>query len=343
MSRDIALVGGLATALLMLNSLSWAAAGAAVGGCVALIWLRRYPVVVFALVAPVFVASILWHWNTGFSLLCVAWVALYGVAAYAPRRQALAVGITVLVMAAGVLVAMEPVTEERSRGGIGLAIVLVLGYVASAWFLGRYQSTRRDEATAIAAQAVAEERARIARELHDMLAHTMSGMVVLAGGGRRVAQTNPAAAVEVLARIEEVGRQGMTETRALLKSIREAPTLDDLSTLVDDVRSNGLAVQVSTEGKPQLVPVKVGNAAYRIVQESLTNVVRHAGSATAHVGVRYRPDALEVEVLDDGSGTPALPGYGVTGMRERAVLAGGSLVAGPRPEGGWSVRAVFPS
>jgi signal transduction histidine kinase len=339
----MALAAGFAGALILFNGLNWLAVVAAVAGCVALLWLRRYPVIVFAAIAPAFIASILWHLDSSMNLLFITWIALYGVPAFAPRRKANIVGISVLVMAIGVLVAMAPITQGRSQGGIGLAAALVLGYVASAWFLGRYHNSRRDQITAIAAQAVAEERARIARELHDMLAHTMSGMVVLAGGGRRVAQTDPQAAAEVLARIEEVGRQGMTDTRQLLSSIREAPTLDDLSTLVDRVRETGLPVQVSTSGRPTPVPAKIGVAAYRIVQESLTNVLRHAGPATAHVGLHYGPGALEVEVRDDGHSTASVPGYGLTGMRERAALAGGSFEAGPQAEGGWTVRAVFPA
>jgi signal transduction histidine kinase len=304
---------------------SWLAVGAAILGCALLIWRRRHPLVVIAVVAPAFVASILWHLDSGTVLLFVTWVALYGVPAYAPRRQARIVGVAVLVTAIGVLALMAATTQDQTRGGIGLAAVTIVGYLGSAWFLGKYHHARRN---AIAA----EERARIARELHDTLAHTLSGMVVLAGGGRRAVQTNPEAAVAVLAKIEEVGRHGMTETRMLLDSLH-APTLDDLSTLVDRVRDTGLPIEVSTRGDAT-VPVSVGRAAYRIVQESLTNVLRHAGPATARVDVRYGPDTLEVQVLDDG--------HGLAGMRERAALAGGELRAGPRDEGGWAVRATFP-
>lgn len=319
--------------------MSWLSLGAMALGCVPLFWRRRRPVLVLAVIAPTLVASVLWHLDSGPGLLPVAWIALYGVPAYASRQHAKIAGIGVVVTAIAVLVAMTPITEARSSGGVFLAIVTMAGYLGSAWCLGLYHRVRQDQ---VRTEAAAEERTRIARELHDMLAHTMSAMVVLAGGGRRVARSDPDAAVAVLTEIEEAGRRGMVETRALVGFLR-GPTLTDLSTLVDRVRATGLPVEVATKGDARVLPLDVSLAAYRIVQESLTNVLRHAGPATAQVSVRYLPNALEVRVDDNGGGGPAKPGHGVEGMRERACLAGGELTAGPGSDGGWSVRAVFPA
>jgi signal transduction histidine kinase len=297
-----------------------------------LAWRRQHPVALLAVVAPLFVATIIWHLSVSLFLFVLAWIALYGVPAYAQPRHARLTALAVLAAAVGVLVAMAPVTEAQGRDGVVMAGVTMAGYLGSAWFFGMYQRVRGERVRA-------EERARIARELHDVLAHTMSGMVVLAGGGRRAGGEQ---AVEALARIEETGRRGMVETRALIAALR-SPTLADLSTLVGQVRDTGLPVEVDTRGDVREVPLGVGMAAYRIVQESLTNVVRHAGPATARVGVRYLPRTVEVQVDDDGQGAPATPGNGLRGMLERAQLVGGRLTAGPRPEGGWSVRAVFPA
>ncbi|TCO65083.1 sensor histidine kinase [Actinocrispum wychmicini] len=319
--------------------MSWLALGAMVLGCVPLIWRRRRPVLVLATIAPALVASVFWHLDSGLGLVFVAWIALYGVPAYAPRRHANITGVAVIVVAVAVLAAMVPVTEEKSQGGVMLAVVTMVGYLGSAWALGLYHRVLQDQART---QATAEERTRIARELHDMLAHTMSGMVILAGGGRRAARTDPAAAVAVLAEIEQAGRQGMAETRALVDSLR-GPTLANLSTLVDRIRRTGLPVQVTISGEARVLPLDVDLATYRIVQESLTNVLRHAGPATARVYVRYLPNVVEVRVDDDGCGGSAEFGHGLKGMRERACLAGGELTAGPAPDGGWSVRAVFPA
>jgi signal transduction histidine kinase len=293
---------------------------------------RQHPVVLLAVLAPPFVATIFWHLSASLFLAVLVWIALYGVPAYAPQRHARAVAVAVVVTAVGVLVAMAPVTEAKGRDGVFMAGVTMAGYLGSAWFFGMYQRVRGERVRA-------EERARLARELHDVMAHTMSGIVVLAGGGRRAGGDQ---AVEALRRIEETGRRGMADTRALLAALR-SPTLADLSTLVDQARGTGLPVEVRTRGDVRDVPIAVGMAAYRIVQESLTNVVRHAGPAEASVAVRYLPRAVEIQVDDDGRGAPATPGNGLRGMLERAQLAGGGLTAGPRPGGGWSVRAVFPA
>lgn len=337
--QDVALAAGLAVALVILElrDAPWWTAAVTVAACAALVWRRSHPVALFAVIAPLFVASIVWHLDFGMPMLFIGWIALYGIPAYATRRQAKLIGLTVAAIGIGLIGYMTVTVDKGSQNNPLVPLFLAGAYVATAWFLGRYHQ-------AIAERAAADERARIARELHDMLAHTMSGMVVLAGGARKIARDKPELAITALERIEEVGRTGMAETRMLLRALRDGPepSLADLSTLVDQLRETGLPVELSTDGEPADVPLAVSVAAYRIVQESLVNVLRHAGPATAKVGLRYLPDELEVEITDNGHSQPSEPGHGIAGMRERAGLAGGELHAGPRPDGGWAVRATFP-
>jgi signal transduction histidine kinase len=342
--QDAVFAAVLALALVAFNWPDWLAATAAVAGSAALIWRRQHPITVFTLAAAGFAVSLLWHLDSGNPLLFITWIALYSVPVYATPRQEHITIATVVAAGIGVMAYLGITVEQQTEGSVVVAALLAAAYVVTAWFLGRYHRQLQREKEAVAARATAEERARIARELHDMLAHTMSGMVVLAGGARKIAETKPEAAAKALAQIEETGRKGMAETRMLLDSLRDgtAPTLADLSTLVEEVRETGLTVKISTEGDPSPVPLPVDVAAYRIVQESLTNIRRHAGPATAHVDLKYRPEALEVEIADNGKGGVDQPGHGIAGMLERATLAGGELRAGPRADGGWSVRAIFP-
>ena len=211
----------------------------------------------------------------------------------------------------------------------------------------------------LAERTVTDERARIARELHDVVAHSMSLMVVQAGGARRLLSTQPDRTAEALAVIEETGRKGLIEMRRLLGVLRTPePTttsasggrpisppqpalrsLDQLSTTPD------LPVVLSVEGAAPRLSATIDLSGYRIVQEALTNVRKHAGPAVAEVRVRYGHDAVEIEVADDGRGA-AVPrtgaGHGVMGMQERAALCGGNVRVGPRPGGGWLVETRLP-
>jgi signal transduction histidine kinase len=206
-----------------------------------------------------------------------------------------------------------------------------------------------------AREAVVEERARIARELHDAIAHNVSMMVVQAGAERRVLAEEQSSTREVLQTIEGVGRNALTEMRRLVGMLRSdgsdplapQPRLDDLATLVTQVREAGLPVELHVEGEPRDLPVGIELSAYRIVQEALTNALKHAGDAHASVNVRYGADSLELEIVDDGPGAPAPSpagsgGHGLAGMRERVALYGGSLDAGRRPSGGFAVRVLLP-
>ena len=205
--------------------------------------------------------------------------------------------------------------------------------------------------------AVAGERTRIARELHDVVAHSVSVMVVQAGAAEEVLGADPGKAREPLRSVQDTGRQALMELRRLLGVLRTddgaaalapQPGLDQVSALAAHVREAGVAVELRVDGTRDKVPAGVDLAAYRIVQEALTNVLKHAGASHAVVRVGYRPDAIELEVLDDGHGPlggghdGTGPGQGLIGMRERASLYGGLVEAQPRTEGGFTVRARLP-
>ena len=202
--------------------------------------------------------------------------------------------------------------------------------------------------------AVAEERARIARELHDVVAHGVSVMVVQAQGGARMVRAEPDDAEQAFAAIERTGREALTEMRQLLGILRRADEpatlephlgVDRLGDLIADVRMAGLPVDLQVEGPAGALPPGVDVSAYRIVQEALTNTIKHAGPAHAHVRMRYLPGALELEISDDGAGrTPraANGGHGLIGMRERVAVYGGRLEAGVQPSGGYVIRARLP-
>ena len=204
-----------------------------------------------------------------------------------------------------------------------------------------------------AREAVVEERARIARELHDAIAHNVSMMVVQAGAERRVLNDEQASTREVLATVESIGRGALTEMRRLVGMLRTdendpltpQPGLADVPRLIEQVRESGLPVELRIEGEPRELPVGLELSAYRIVQEALTNALKHAGDAHASVHVRYGPESLELEVVDDGAGD-AMPvdsgGHGLVGMRERVALYGGRFEAGRRPAGGFTVRVLLP-
>jgi signal transduction histidine kinase len=198
-----------------------------------------------------------------------------------------------------------------------------------------------------------QERARIARELHDVVAHGMSVITVQAAYGRLVVQADPEQAGEALAAIETTGRQSLVELRRLLGVLRAgesdsvdgepAPGLADLPRLAQRTAHAGVRVEVSADGEAGSLDPGLELSAYRIVQEALTNVVKHAGTDTARVTVEHRPDAIVIDIVDRGRGGDVrAEGYGLTGMRERAALYGGTLVAGPVPGGGFRVSATLP-
>jgi signal transduction histidine kinase len=205
-----------------------------------------------------------------------------------------------------------------------------------------------------AREAVAEERARIARELHDVVAHGVSVMTLQAQGGARMLDSEPEESRRAFAAIEETGRRSLVEMRRLLGMLRRdddelplapQPSLTELDALVDDVRLAGLPVEVVREGEPTDLPSGVDLSAFRIVQEALTNALKHAGPTEATVVVRYGEHELELEVADSGVGVAGIDadsGHGLVGMRERVSVFGGDLEAGARPEGGYLLRVRLP-
>ena len=273
-----------------------------------------------------------------------ALVALYTVAAYVGRPRSLyAAAVTAAVLVLHVL-AIDTLGFWEL-----LAIYALFG---AAWLLGDNVRTRRERARRLEAEheanvrrAAAEEQARIGRELHDVIGHSVSVMTIQAAAAGDAFDSRPAEVREALRAIESTGREALAELRRLLAgdngSFAPAPGLASLGALAERVRSAGLAVELSTE--PGSLPPSVDLTAYRIVQEALTNTLKHAGATSARVDVRRRNGALEIEVVDDGRGAAAVtPGHGIIGMRERAALFGGDLTAGPAAGGGFAVRARIP-
>ena len=204
-----------------------------------------------------------------------------------------------------------------------------------------------------ARRAVEEERARITRELHDVLAHSVSVMTVQASAVRRLLKPEQEREREALVTVEETGRQALAEMRRLLGIMRDEaepaarapqPGIGTLPQLLDQVRQSGLPVELTIEGEPVKLPAGVDLSAYRIVQEALTNTLRHAGPAHAWVAVRYGGEDVEIEVANDGSTENERDGagHGLVGMRERVALCGGELSCGPRPGGGFRIAARLP-
>ncbi len=236
------------------------------------------------------------------------------------------------------------------------ASLFFVGEILACWLLGVIVRVRREAAALAesnaalerqAEQAVAAERARIARELHDIVAHHLSVVVLQAAGAR--ASGRPAAGA--LQKIERSGREALTEMRRLLGVLREEtgrypqPGVGELRALAESVRAAGLTVDLVVDSDHLALPAAVDVSVYRIVQEALTNVLKHAGPAHAEVAVGCADGAVTIEVTDDGPGVTAADGsggQGLTGMRERVAIFGGELRAGPRPGGGYAVRARLP-
>jgi len=292
----------------------------------------------------------------------------YTVAAHFTLRRAVAataaLWLPVLVSGA--------IDSEAQRAFQVSALFLVLNNLLVAlvlFFIGRTVHARRaavraleerarvaeGNQRALAEQAVADERRRIARELHDVVAHHVSVMGVLATGARRVLRREPATADEALATIEDTSRTALREMRRLLDVLRTdtepaadlapQPSLAGIETLVEQVREAGLPVQLRVDGDAGTLDPGVALTIYRIVQEALTNVLKHGGPATAAVGLRFGVYWLTVEVCDTGRGPTAEQnalGHGLVGMRERVALYGGVLRTGPRPGGGFRVFAKIP-
>jgi signal transduction histidine kinase len=329
---------------------------------------RKYPIATFiAAVAGGAIQVAVMPRPVGADLAVL--VLLYTLAAYRPRRvsvPALAVCLAGAMAAIGRW-APPPVLRNPSR----LSEVIVFFTVPTllAWVLGDSVRYRRGyyqglvdraerlerERDAQAQIAAAAERARIAREMHDVVAHHVSVMVVQADGAAFALDSEPERARQALAAVSRTGRQALAEMRRLLGVLRTAddpaelapqPGMSQVGDLLDQARASGLAVSFTVEGVPRDLPGGADLAAYRVLQESLTNTRKHGGpAASASVLLRYCEDGLMLCIADDGRGAAAPPepgGHGLAGMRERVELYGGTVRAGPRPGGGYRVTATLP-
>jgi signal transduction histidine kinase len=323
---------------------------------------RRLPLVPIAAAVTAIVVQAVTTGDApeGAGLLLPVVVALYSVAAYGSRRQAL-LGLALAVVGAVVHDVNDPQvrTGEQIWGDVFFEIAVFAVWLGGLFVRSRRELTalerRAEELERRHAQAVADERARIARELHDVIAHNISVVVVQAVAAMGILDRQPERARQPLERIEQSGHEALAELRRLLGILREdddqrdltpQPALGDLETLIDGVRSAGLPVELHVEGPVRPLPRGVDLSAYRILQEALTNVLKHAGPASARVSVRYGGDWLELEVIDDGRAEGAWngagSGHGLIGMRERVALYGGDLEAGPQDGAGFVVRARLP-
>jgi signal transduction histidine kinase len=320
---------------------------------------RHAPLPVFLIALPAMMALVLGDFESN---VCVqiTLIGTYTIAAYCSSRQRF-VGIGALTIAFVLL----GIFGAPGLNATGLAANI--GIFAAAYFFGSTIRNRRlymeqleqraamleHERDEEAKRAVADERLRIAQELHDVVAHSMGVIAVQAGVGAHVIDTDPAEAKKSLEAISETSRGTLTEIRRMLGVLREdsgaeyepAPDLTELPRLVDSVRAAGLDVDVRVEGRDGEIPPGVSFTAYRIVQEALTNVLKHAGPARATVLVGYEPGLVRLEITDDGRGVNGRAtngGHGLVGMRERVSVYGGALEAAPRAGGGFAVRATLP-
>jgi signal transduction histidine kinase len=323
----------------------------------ALAWRRQAPLLVLALVMAGLTAqsAALGGSETG-SLLLIAALAVYSAAAHGAKPI---VGAALALAGAVGHGLWDPEVDSVAER---LYSPLVFGLV---FLLGLAMRVRQARTAALEARAkaleeeheraregAAEERRRIAHELHDIVAHSLGVMVLQAGAAEQVLETSPARAREALRLIRETGQEAVEEMARLLGLIREErqpalepqPALADVEGLVGKARTAGLAVELSIEGERRALPAALELSAYRIIQEGLTNVLKHAGAGPARVVVCYRDRVLELEVADDGGGASGGGGggYGLAGLRERVTVFGGRLEAGRRANGGWTLRAVLP-
>lgn len=340
-------------------------------GFLPLAWRRSAPRTVFTL---------LWVHHLGASLLIDGYrpflgilVALYSLSRIDGRRSSLIALITTYLLIAPLAVAQEwddNPGESRLRVAIFICLLEAL-FAGASWTLGRWAQRNLRHVSALeeqrdraAVEAVLRERRRIARELHDIVSHSVSVMVVQAAGARRQLATNPARADAALAHIEGVGRQSMAELRRLLSVLDEPEDLDtergrpirgqpqpgiaDIPQLIESVRLSGLAVELVESGISRRLDPSVELSAYRIVQESLTNSIKHAGTnATASVQLTWSTDSLGILISDNGGEDAQVDSHlstlhGLPGLRERARAVGGQLEAGPAESGGFRVAAVLP-
>ncbi|MGH3381317.1 MAG: sensor histidine kinase, partial [Actinoallomurus sp.] len=319
--------------------------------CVPLIWRRRRPRSVFAVLA----AAAFVQWLAGINIAACDFtlmVAMYTIAAQCAFRWALA---ALVIAELGMTLAIGRLAEQPHPQDTWKSLLPFGITIGAIWVCGLYISTRRKythsleerarrlerERDAQAEVAAAAERARIARELHDVIAHSISVMVIQADGAAYTVDSDAARARRAMEAIGATGRQALMEMRRMLGVLREndgvatlapQPGVDQLTELVEQIRTAGLPVEFAVDGEPVTLPTGQELAIYRIVQEALTNVMKHAGpAASAHVALHYGDRAIEVRVRDDGRGATFTDGrgHGLVGMRERAAVYGGNVSAEP--------------
>lgn len=343
----------------------------ALGLTVPLAWRRTRPAVTGFAVALSSVIYLAAGTQTNLALpgICVP-IALYALAAYGPRW---AVGWGLAAAVLGVVAAGLRFFggEESTWQAHAFIIAFLIVYVVAVWAFGDLRRVRNQELEGLTERArlleleraqeaeiaAINERTRIAREMHDIVAHSLTVVIAQADGGRYSARADPEAAVAALETIAQTGRQALTDMRALLSVLRSdhpreyssTPRVSDIDDLIREMRRGGLAVAHRVEGEAHELSTGAELTAYRIVQESLTNVLKHAGpAAQVTVGQRWGERALELTVSDDGRGgaaalvAPSAGGQGVIGMRERVELHGGRFEAGPQAGGGYRVQVELP-
>ncbi len=323
---------------------------------VPLAWRRQRPGIVLVLSGSALLAYDAANYPSGLAWLATFW-AVYSYACHRSGRYAL---WPLAIWVAEILAHLAFPSDRNAT----LTVLVYLGVTAFVWVRGDAVRSGRIEAerqrNTQARQAVSNERARIARELHDVVAHALGVIVMQAGGAGSVPALGEADAKAVFGNIERTGRQAFAEMRRLVgvlraddeaETVAPQPTVNEIPTLVSRLADTGLDVALQVEGQPRPASTGVELSAYRIVQEALTNTLKHAGAVHATVSLRWADDRLEVEVDDDGpaAGQPLIGsvspdggGAGLVGMRERALLFGGELEAGPRPGGGFRVVARLP-
>jgi signal transduction histidine kinase len=328
-----------------------------------LAWRRHAPFAAITVIAAAISlqATVTGEAAVGLLLAGPVLIGVYSVAAYGDRSRALA-GLGAAAVAAALHDLNDPAIRTAQDVGNTSYWWLV---TVLAWLVGRYVGSRRSavamerrthklEREALQARAaVQDERLRIARELHDVVAHSVTVVAIQAGAAQSVLDTEPQQARQPLDAIESSARQALTEMRRLLGVLRDEdagpalvpqPGLADVELLLERVREAGLTVELTVQGQPRPLFPGVDLSAFRIVQEALTNVLKHSGAGHTCVTVRYREDAVELQIVDDGHphGSPRPDGKGLVGMRERVDLHGGTLTTGEQASGGFAVIAVLP-
>ncbi|MFP5071975.1 sensor histidine kinase [Pseudonocardia nantongensis] len=385
--RTPLLIDGVLAAVLFAVALKWTLEGkvpsdqrvtaviVAILATVPVVFRRRYPVPAAVAVAAVAATGTFLLPGTMAGYLLPALVMAYSAVAYGPRWAGPTAAAVLLIGMLGPFLGLGvrgwlPTPPGYLAALAGAAVLVVV----CVWLAGALRGAHHRQTEQLRERArlleegrrqevrieLLAERSRISREVHDVVAHSLSGIIAQADGGQYAAQRDPQKAVEVLSGIATTGREALGDVRGLLAMLRETgpddapddagrpqPGTDDIPALVEQVRAGGLPVDLSVTGSPRETGTGPGLTAYRVVQEALTNVIKHAGPATpTHVTVGWTGDELTVRVRDEGAQgprpQPPRGGHGLVGMRERAALHGGSVETGPHPDGGFAVRLRLP-